>query len=346
MASALLNGPSPAQNGCYDTDLTLAYLAKPIWCRPQMTIGTLVSDVPAAATLVSTVQADAPLRGTSADDWRGFGVLAGGKGYAPTPMGQVHYRDLGPREDHQPIVLLHQSPMSMLQFADVQNALAEMGIRSIAIDTPGYGLSDPPQRQPSIKDYGETLVYVLDDLKVAKVLIAGHHTGAAIGASFAADHPERVTAILLHGVPQLTTAEASDHPSLHPEPRIPVADGSHLSGSFQPRTPPDQPAILEARTWMTIIGYVSGPNLAHWAVFHYDMQPDLMALKGPGLILSDTADSLHPIDKRVAKMRPDFEYLEFSQGSIFAFMAEPKRWARIAADFKRRIDATRPSVLV
>ena len=97
---------------------------------------------------------------------------------------------------------------------------------------------------------------------------------------------------------------------------------------------------------VTIIGYVSGPNLAHWAVFHYDMQPDLMALKGPGLILSDTADSLHPIDKRVAKMRPDFEYLEFSQGSIFAFMAEPKRWARIAADFKRRIDATRPSVLV
>jgi len=303
-----------------------------------MTNGNLLGCVVTAAMLAMPVWAEPPLRGTSTDDWRGWGTLAGGKGYAPTPMGQVHYRDLGPREDHQPIVLLHQSPMSMIQFADVQNALAEMGVRSIAIDTPGYGLSDPPQRQPSIKDYGETLVHVLGHLKLAKVLIAGHHTGAAIGASFAADHPDRVTAILMHGVPQLTAAEASDHPSLHPQPRIPVADGSHLRGSFQPRTPPDQPAILEARTWMTITGYVSGPNLAHWAVFHYDMQRDLMALKGPGLILSDATDSLHPIDLRVAKMRPDFEYLEFSQGSIFAFMTEPRRWARVAADFKTRIE--------
>jgi pimeloyl-ACP methyl ester carboxylesterase len=141
--------------------------------------------------LALPARAEAPLRGTSTDDWRGWGVLAGGKGYAPTPMGHVHYRDLGPREDHQPIVLLHQSPMSMIQFADVQNALAEMGVRSIAIDTPGSGLSDPPQRQPSIKDYGETLVHVLNHLKLAKVLIAGHQTGSAIGASFAADHPGR-----------------------------------------------------------------------------------------------------------------------------------------------------------
>ena len=36
--------------------------------------------------------------------WDGLGVLKGGKGYAPTPMGQVHYRLMGPKTG--PVVLL------------------------------------------------------------------------------------------------------------------------------------------------------------------------------------------------------------------------------------------------
>lgn len=279
------------------------------------------------------------LRGTSTDDWRGLGVLAEGKGYAPTDMGQVHFRDIGPRDDANPIVLLHQSPMSMVQFADVQNALADIGVRSIAVDTPGYGMSDPPKQQPSIKDYADILIDVLDYLKLDKALIAGHHTGAAIAASFAAHYPDRVTAILMHGVPQLTAEEASDHPSLHPEPRTPKADGSHLNNFFRGKTGQDGEQILEARTWITLTSFMSGPNLAHWAVFHHDMLTDLKAIRAPGLILSDTNDSLHPIDLRVAKLRPDFEYAEFSDGSIFAFMTEPARWAKLAAEFKSRIES-------
>ncbi|MDG2319531.1 MAG: alpha/beta hydrolase [Rhodospirillaceae bacterium] len=298
----------------------------------------LLSVVSGAAMLALPAGAQAPLRGTSTDDWTGWGVLAEGKGYAPTAMGQVHFRDIGPREDRHPIVLLHQSPMSMIQFAEVQNALADMGVRSVTVDTPGYGMSDPPNKQPSIKDYADILVDVFDYLKLDKVLIAGHHTGAAIAASFASDYPNRVTAIIMHGVPQLTAEESSGHPSLHPKPRTPLADGSHLSHSFQGRTPPDSAQILEARTWMTLTSFISGPNLAHWAVFHYDMLPDLEAIKAPGLILSDANDSLHPIDLRVAEMRPDFEYVEFSQGSIFAFMTEPKRWAKIAAEYKSKIE--------
>ena len=82
--------------------------------------------------------------------WEGNAVITGGKGYAPTPMGQVHYRDIGPRDTKVPFFLVHQSPMSMLEFAQIQNAFAEMGIRSIAIDTPGYGNSDRPKKVPTL----------------------------------------------------------------------------------------------------------------------------------------------------------------------------------------------------
>ena len=43
----------------------------------------------AAALLSAPVCADDLGRGTSNDDWKGFTVLKGGKGYVQTPMGQL-----------------------------------------------------------------------------------------------------------------------------------------------------------------------------------------------------------------------------------------------------------------
>ena len=290
-----------------------------------------------SAAVLLSVSADAgePMgRGTSSDDWRGWGILTAGKGYASTPMGQVHYRDLGPRDYKNPIVLLHQSPMSMIQFAAVQNALVEMGIRAIALDRPGYGLSDLPPEQPTIGEYADNIVHVLDHLKLDKVVIAGHHTGAQVAASFAANHPDRVVSVIMHGSAQLTQEEADAYLSRKARDRTPLADGSHLTRSFQPQTPPDRQAILDAKTWMTITSYIQGPDIGHWAAFHYDMLPDLMAIKVPGLILSDTQDPVNVMDKRVAnEHRPDFKYVEFSKGNLLEFMAQPKRWAEIAANF-------------
>ena len=281
-----------------------------------------------------SAQAGEPLgRGTSKDDWRGWNHLSGGKGYASTPMGQVHYRDVGPRETEYPIVLLHQSPMSMIQFADIQNAFAAMGIRAINLDRPGYGLSDLPPEQPTIREYADNLVHVLDYLELDKIVIAGHHTGAQEAAAFAANYPDRVAAIVMHGAAQLTQEEADRYLAAPGSDRTPVADGKHLSGRFQLQSPPERQAILDAKTWVTITSYIQGPDIGHWAAFHYDMLPDLRAIKVPGLILSDALDPVQIMDKRVAKYRPDFKYIEFSKGDLLEFMAQPDRWAEIVADF-------------
>ena len=298
----------------------------------------LIAAFAMTAYFAAYAQPTEQMRGTSTDDWQGFGVLTSGKGYAPSPMGQVHYRDIGPRNDKHPIVLLHQSPMSMIQFAGVQNALAKMGERAITLDTPGYGMSDRPPKQPMIRDYADNLVYVLNHLKLDKVVIAGHHTGAQIAASFAANHPDRVVGIIMHGAAQLTKEEADAYLSRKSKPRTPLADGSHLTRAFQPQTPPRRQAILDARTWMTITGYIQGPDIGHWAAFHYDMLPDLHAIQVPGLILSDVQDSVHPMDQRVAKLSPDFKYVEFSKGNLLEFMAEPERWAEIATNFMAEIE--------
>ncbi len=284
------------------------------------------------------VRADENMRGVSNDDWRGWGILSGGKGYSASPLGQVHYRDVGPRDYMHPIVLLHQSPMSMIQFAGVQNELVKLGIRSITIDTPGYGNSDRPPHQPTIQEYAANLVHVLDHLEVRKVLIAGHHTGAQIAASFAANFSDRVIGVILHGAAQFTAEERKKYQSYKFKPRTPTLDGSHLLDSFNllPMTNQEQ-AILNARTWLSITSFIQGPDIGHWAAFQYDMTSDLEAINVPGLILTDTEDDVHYIDVRVSKMRPDFEYRVFSEGNLLEFMAQPKRWALIADEFSRDI---------
>ncbi|MBT4739790.1 MAG: alpha/beta hydrolase [Rhodospirillaceae bacterium] len=285
-------------------------------------------------------QAEEAMRGTSNDDWQGWGVLSGGKGYAASPLGQVHYRDIGPRDYEHPIVLLHQSPMSMIQFAEVQNALAELGVRAITIDTPGYGSSDKPQQQPTIQEYGNNLVYVLDHLNLEKVLVAGHHTGAQIAAAFAANNPDRAVGVILHGAALFNAEERASYQSRmgKGKPRTPVLDGSHLTRMMNFPMSSQEQKILDAKTWLAITSFIQGPDIGHWAAFHYDMEPDLKAINVPGMILTDTEDDVHYIDVRVSKMRPDFKYMEFSDGNLLELMAQPQRWAKIAAEFADGIE--------
>jgi pimeloyl-ACP methyl ester carboxylesterase len=273
----------------------------------------------------------------AADDWRGAGVMAGGKGYALTPMGQVSYRDVGPRNAKVPLLLIHQAWMSMIEYAEIQNELAKLGFRSIAVDTPGYGMSDPAPGQPTIRDLAENLVPVLDDLKLKRVIVAGHHTGSLIAASFAAHHPDRVVALVLHGNPWFTKSEAEAALAQPDYDRTPKPDGSNFSQFFTYDVPgdphPQTKENLRSRTWMLLSMYMMGPDIGHWAVYHYDMEPDARAIRAPTLILTDSRDGIHYMDDRLAKLRPDFKYEVFSNFTGIQMMNEPARWAKTVAAF-------------
>jgi pimeloyl-ACP methyl ester carboxylesterase len=273
----------------------------------------------------------------AADSWLGAGVLAGGKGYAQTPMGQVHYRDIGPRDAKVPLLLIHQAWMSIIEYAQIQDELAKLGYRSIAVDTPGYGMSDPAPGQPTIGDLAENLVPVLDDLKISKVIIVGHHTGSLIAASFAAHHPDRVVAVVLHGNPFFTKAESAAALAQPDYDRTPRPDGSHFSKFFTYDVPgdphPPTPETLRSRTWMLLSMYLMGPDIGHWAVYHYDMTADAKAIRAPTLILTDAHDMINYMDARLAELRPDFQYEVFSNYTGIQMMNEPKRWAEMVGKF-------------
>jgi pimeloyl-ACP methyl ester carboxylesterase len=290
----------------------------------------------ASALALPVMAADGPGRGTSIDDWKGLTILKGGKGYVQAPLGQLHYRDVGPR-DQMPLILLHQSPMSMIQWGEVQNALVARGRRVITVDTPGNGLSDIPDHQPTIEEIADNLVALLDQLKLKKVILGGHHTGAQIATAFTSRHPDRVVALILHGSAMFSDEDLARRQAQIGKGtgtgRLPKADGSN----FQRRlfgTPGDtRQELLDANAWLTITQYITGPDLGHFAAFYYHMKPDLMKVKVPTLLLSDTGDEVNAIDKEVARLRPDFKYVEFSNGNFMEFMTQPVKWADVVDDW-------------
>jgi pimeloyl-ACP methyl ester carboxylesterase len=269
-------------------------------------------------------------------DWVGARALAGGKGYAPGKLGQIHYRMLG-EGGGTPFLLIHQTPIGFSEYVDVQPALAAAGRRSVAMDNPGYGFSDPAPGPVTVGDLADHLVPLCDQLRLSRVIVAGHHTGAAIAAAFAARHPGRTAGVVLHGTPLYDEGERATRLARLASTATPLKpDGSHLSDLFMAigKHAGIDAQSLAGLTWATIGSLLAGPTSpVYRAVFSNDMSADLRAIRAPTLVLTDTHDVLHPNDQRVVGLRPDFTLRQFSQGRSFALMREPRRWAQVLLEF-------------
>lgn len=110
---------------------------------------------------------------------------------------QVHLRDEGPRDDPQPLVLLHGTSASLHTWDGWAAALSSRH-RVIRIDLPGFGLTGPfadgDYRMPH---YTGFIVALLDNLKVGQVVLAGNSLGGQIAWETALAYPQRVSRLIL-----------------------------------------------------------------------------------------------------------------------------------------------------
>lgn len=87
----------------------------------------------------------------------------------------VHYRVAGAGPA---VLLLHDSPRSSRLHEPLMKVLASR-FRVYALDTPGYGNSDPlPCANPTIPDFAEALGATLDTMGLAQAPIYATHTSA------------------------------------------------------------------------------------------------------------------------------------------------------------------------
>ena len=122
------------------------------------------------------------------------------RGYLETPQGQVHYRRACARAaGTSALVCLHPTPFSSRFYAEFQHAL--IGVETLALDTPGFGESDPVATV-TIEALAQRLAEALAGVP-GQVDVLGFHTGCLLGLEIASVAAERVRRLVLIDAPVL-----------------------------------------------------------------------------------------------------------------------------------------------
>jgi pimeloyl-ACP methyl ester carboxylesterase len=112
---------------------------------------------------------------------------------------QLAYRATGPVRGF-PILFFHGLAESRLTTHPDGSILSELGIRLIAIDRPGVGLSDAHPRR-RLLDWPTDIAMLADHLGCPKFAIIGHSAGAPYVAACAYAMPERIlSASIVSGI--------------------------------------------------------------------------------------------------------------------------------------------------
>ena len=114
--------------------------------------------------------------------------------------GRIHVLEKG---TGPPLVLLHGTGLNAAFFLPLLEALD--GVRAIAPDRPGQGLSDPVDLAP--RRYFEAAIAWLDDLldalELPVTVLLGHSAGGLWALRYALARPERIERLVLIGPPAL-----------------------------------------------------------------------------------------------------------------------------------------------
>jgi pimeloyl-ACP methyl ester carboxylesterase len=95
-----------------------------------------------------------------------------------------------------PIVILHGWGAHIEAVGPILGAL-DGASDLIALDLPGFGESDAPDRAWDADAYARFMIHFLDELAIERAHLIGHSHGGRVSIVLAADEPERVGRLLL-----------------------------------------------------------------------------------------------------------------------------------------------------
>jgi len=141
--------------------------------------------------------------------------------------------------DGAPVFLFHGAPGSRL-FTPDPATMAEVGVRLITVDRPGYGCSDSdPGRE--ILDWPDDIQQLADTLQAAGFAVLAHSSGGPYALACAARLPDRVS-----GVALVSCVAPYDEPAMES-----VSEGDHALTRLAREDPQRAAAqIVEQTAWL------------------------------------------------------------------------------------------------
>lgn len=110
---------------------------------------------------------------------------------------KAHLRDQGPRDDTEPIVLLHGTSSSLHTWEGWTQVLKEQR-RVIRFDLPGFGLTGPSvDNTYSIESYTRFVLTLLNALGIQRCVLVGNSFGGYVAWATALAYPKGVSKLIL-----------------------------------------------------------------------------------------------------------------------------------------------------
>lgn len=97
---------------------------------------------------------------------------------------------------------------------DFDAVLAGPGIDAVALDLPGFGATPPPEVAWGSCEYADAVSPVLDEM-ADRVVVVGHSFGGRVAVHLAVAHPDRISGLVLTGVPLYRPSDRPRRPRLH-----------------------------------------------------------------------------------------------------------------------------------
>ena len=262
------------------------------------------------------------------------------RGLIRAHTGYIHYRMLG----EGPVVALsHINQQSSAIYLELMHALAP-DVRTLAIDYPSHGHSDPIDWQPQIGTYARCMIEVMDALGIEKATALGEAVGAATSTELACSYPGRIEKVVLVNCPFYPTRAVADASHAPLKSGLRPADASGFPTTrtleFVLEHDPAHSPVHPTQSWMDRVNTAQievGRN--RWqaldALHEYPLNENLARIPQPVLLL--IGEQFH-----YCKYRADFERLipnvrsHVLAGARF-FMAweRAEEIARLVRDFVR-----------
>jgi pimeloyl-ACP methyl ester carboxylesterase len=259
------------------------------------------------------------------------------RGYVDTEGGQLHYRERpssGP-----PIVFLHQTASSSAMWERMMQRFPA-DHRLIALDTPGFGMSDPPAGIPAdgLAYYARRVDQAIEALGLDQPTLVGHHTGAMIAAEYGAAYADKVVGLVLIGCVVIDSEDVREARLGSLDRWEPDARGDFVSTNILERmklvvTSGDgEQYLIELAATIE-----AGPSYwwAYHAVFTYDAPTRLPAIAAPTLCVVGADEDRDMVDwtRAAAALIPNASYHEIPGAGGGAVLEAPDAVASVVHDF-------------
>lgn len=243
--------------------------------------------------------------------------------YIDNKFGQLHLRVSQPQNPSARAVLcIHISPLSGVVYDEV---LKELGSDRLVIapDTPGYGMSDAPLKAPSIQDYADSMIELIEELQLKELDLIGYGTGSKIAFETALKKPEKVKHLILISAPDYTPQEIVLMNNSLGRTIEPKDDGSHLLHLWKQVS-----GFKSLNTRMRMFcEHIRAGKRKPWgprAAFAFQYRDKIDSLLTPLLILNISNEITAPTKRLKTKIKVGkyLERLDWQHGFLETYAAE------------------------